>query len=143
MNRKTKNELFNYIIVSGIAFIVDFSMLARLSALFGTHYLTATLIAFIFGVWVNYTLSIRWVFSHRNLEKQKTTEFSLFLLIGILTLGLSMLGMSVLVEWLNIHYLLAKCITTGLTLITNFAARRILLFRQPTASTNALASTLQ
>lgn len=137
-----QQEFFRYLIVGGIAFLADFSMLATLSSGMGIHYLMATLIAFVFGIWVNYTLSVRWVFMHRTINN-KNTEFSLFLLVGVLTLGLSMICMSVLVEWLGIHHLLAKCITTGLTLVTNFAGRRILLFGRPNQTQPVLVSSVQ
>ena len=137
-----QQEFIRYLIVGGIAFLADFSMLATLSSGMEIHYLMATLIAFIFGIWVNYTLSVRWVFTHRTVNN-KNTEFSLFLLIGVLTLGLSIICMSVLVEWLGIHHLLAKCITTGLTLVTNFAGRRILLFRRPSQMHPVLVSSVQ
>lgn len=140
--KSIQREFTRYLVVGGLAFFADFSMLATLSSGIGIHYLIATFIAFIFGIWVNYTLSIRWVFTHRTINN-KSTEFSLFLLVGVLTLGLSIICMSILVEWLEIHHLLAKCLTTGLTLVTNFAGRRILLFRHPNQTHPVLVSTSQ
>lgn len=132
-------EFSRYLGVGGLAFVTDFSLLAGLTSLLNMNYLLATLLAFLAGSWVNYILSICWVFKHRALTNQYT-EFSIFVLVGVLTLCLSMVCMSFLVQWLGIHLLMAKCITTSLTLVTNFAGRRILLFRQPELKQKLLVS---
>lgn len=124
---KITQEFIRYLGVGGIAFITDIFTIYLLTSLADINYLIATLIAFIFGTWVNYILSIHWVFKHRKLNNYYT-EFSLFILIGIITLGLSLMTMMLLVQYFSLNILLAKCITTCLTLVTNFTGRRILLF---------------
>lgn len=125
-----KQEFVKYLVVGGLAFLGDFFSLAFTSQLLGFNYHISILIAFLLGTWINYTLSVNWVFSYRTIENQKT-EFSLFVLIGILNLGFSLSIITTLVEYFNLHLLTAKSIATGLTFITNFAGRRILLFRPP------------
>lgn len=139
--RNIKQEFIRYLGVGGISFIADFTMLALLATLFGVNYLIATLMAFLLGTWTNYTLSLRWVFNYRNVANQYT-EFSIFILVGVLTLGLSIAFMSMLVGWFGIHLLLAKCITTGLTLVANFAGRRLLLFRETPHSGQATSTVM-
>jgi len=121
-----KQEFVRYIGVGGVAFIADFALLAILS-LAGMHYLVAATLAFMLGTWVNYRLSVRWVFVYRAIET-RSTEFGLFLLVGLMTLGLSLALMALLVESLAMHVLVAKCVTTVFTLGANFAGRRALLF---------------
>jgi putative flippase GtrA len=67
------------------------------------------------------------VFTFRAIET-RGTELGLFLLVGVITLGLSLALMALLVESLAMHVLLAKCVVTAFTLIGNFAGRRALLF---------------
>jgi len=121
-----KHEFVRYIGVGGVAFIADFALLAVL-VLAGLHYLVAALLAFLLGTWVNYRLSVRWVFVYRAIET-RSAEFGLFLLVGVTTLGLSLALMALLVERLEMHVLLAKCVATVFTLVFNFAGRRALLF---------------
>lgn len=121
-----KHEFVRYIGVGGVAFIADFALLAVL-VLTGLHYLVAALLAFLLGTWVNYRLSVRWVFVYRAIET-RSAEFGLFLLVGVTTLGLSLALMALLVERLEMHVLLAKCVATVFTLVFNFAGRRALLF---------------
>lgn len=125
--RNVLQEFTRYIGVGGIAFLADFAALAMLSSGFEINYRIALVVAFIFGSIVNYKLSISWVFAHRAIS-EKSIEFSLFLIVGIITLGLSFILMIWFVENLNLHYLFAKCLTTGITLVMNFAGRKALLF---------------
>lgn len=121
-----KREFVGYVGVGGVAFIADFTLLVTLT-LTGLHYLPAALLSFLLGTWVNYRLSVRWVFAYRAIET-RGAEFGLFLLVGVITLGMSVGLMALLVEELAMHVLLAKCVATAFTLISNFAGRRALLF---------------
>jgi putative flippase GtrA len=120
-------EFGRYTVVGGLAFLADFALLAMLTELLGFHYLIAVLFAFLLGTWVNYWLSVRWVFGYRAIDT-RSAEFGLFLLVGVITLGVSLGLMSLLVEGLAMHVLLAKCVVTAFTLVANFAGRRALLF---------------
>lgn len=120
-------EFGGYTLVGGVAFAADFAVLAGLTNVLGMHYIFATVCAFMLGTWVNYRLSSRWVFSYRAIDV-RSTEFAMFLLVGVVTLGLSLVLIASLVDGLGIHVLLAKCIAAACTLVTNFAGRRILLF---------------
>jgi putative flippase GtrA len=122
-----KQEFMRYLGVCGLAFAVDFTALAVLTALLGLHYLPATLLAFLLGTGVNYGLSVCWVFKYRTVQNSGL-EFGLFLLVGVVTLGVSLALMAALVDGLALPVLLAKCLVTAFTLVANFAGRRVLLF---------------
>lgn len=115
-----------YIGVGGVAFIADFALLAVLT-LAGLHYLPAVLLAFMLGTWVNYILSIRWVFAYRAVDA-RAIELGVFLMVGVITLGVSLLMMAFFIEGLSLPVLVAKCLVTGFTLVANFVGRRALLF---------------
>jgi putative flippase GtrA len=120
-------EFGRYVMVGGIAFAADFAFLAAMTGLLGVHYLAGAFFAFLLGTWVNYLLSVRWVFGYRSID-DRSAEFGLFLLVGVVTLGLSLGLMVVLVEELTMHVLLARCVTAVFTLMFNFVGRRALLF---------------
>jgi putative flippase GtrA len=122
-----RTEFGRYVLAGGLAFCADFALLAFLTGVADMHYLPASLLSFLLGTWINYRLSVRWVFAYRAIET-RSAEFGLFLLVGVTTLGLSLALMALLVERLEMHVLLAKCVATVFTLIFNFAGRRALLF---------------
>lgn len=125
--RNIGEEFLRYVVVGGIAFCADFSAFAGLTSLAGVHYLVATLLSFLLGTWVNYRLSVRWVFAYRAVSVRQI-EFTVFLLVGAINLALSVALMALLVAKLAMHVLLAKLCVTAFTLVANFSGRRALLF---------------
>jgi len=129
---KTDNSLFQFIryfFVGGFAFGIDFLMLFVLTEFFGFYYLLSAGISFALGLTANYFLSVAWVFSYRA-QKNRTKEFSLFAVIGIVGLVLNQTLIWFFTEITMIHYLLSKIITTMIVYFWNFFARKYLLFNQ-------------
>lgn len=128
---KTDNtivQLLRYTFVGGLAFIIDFGMLALLTELFHIYYLVSAAIAFIFGLFTNYILSIQWVFNIHS-KKNICTELIIFTIIGIIGLGLNEIIMWLFTDYLNLtYYLISKIISTGIVYLWNFFARKYLLF---------------
>lgn len=125
----TLHQLFRYTFVGGLAFLVDFGTLYFLTEFFHIHYLVSAGIAFIFGLTVNYFLSILWVFSSRTMEN-RLLEFFLFALIGLVGLGLTELFLWILTDIFLIYYLLSKIITTIIVYFWNFFVRKLMLFNK-------------
>jgi len=122
-------QLFRYTFVGGFAFIVDFGTLVVLTEFLKIHYLVSAGIAFIFGLTINYFLSVKWVFNSRVMEN-RWLEFLLFALIGLVGLGLNELFLWILTDIFLIYYLFSKIITTIIVYFWNFFARKILLFNK-------------
>jgi len=124
---KTKIQLFRYIFVGGAAFLVDFSSLFVLTEIFGIFYLVSAAIAFILGLFVNYFLSVNWVFNSRKLEKRRF-EFGVFAIIGIVGLGLNEFLIWFFTQDIQIYYLFSKIFAAIIILFWNFFARKFTLF---------------
>lgn len=129
---KTNNplvQLFRYTFVGGLAFLVDFGTLFSLTEFAHIHYLVSAGIAFVFGLTINYFLSVLWVFSHHAM-KSRLLEFLLFAIIGLIGLGLTELLLWIFTDILVIHYLLSKIITTIIVYFWNFFVRKLMLFNK-------------
>lgn len=120
-------QLFQYLIVGGIAFAVDFSVLYLLTEFVSLHYLLSATASFLIGLLVNYTLCIRWIFDYRALEN-RAHEFAIFAAIGIVGLVLNNLLLFGFTETLGVHYLISKLMAAFFVLVFNFSLRRHLLF---------------
>jgi putative flippase GtrA len=132
LKSKTDNlfvQIFRYTFVGGVAFIVDFSLLYLLTDLFKIHYLVSAGISFIFGLLVNYLLSILWVFNSRKI-KNVLNEFIFFTLIGLFGLGITEVLLWMLTDLFALYYLYSKIITTVIVYFWNFFARKYLLFNK-------------
>jgi putative flippase GtrA len=125
---RTTIQLFRYIFVGGAAFIVDFGSLFILTDFLGVYYLISAAIAFILGLLANYILSVNWVFNRRTVEN-RTFEFGIFALIGIIGLGLNEVIIWFFTDNLQMYYLYSKIISAVIILFWNFFARKFTLFR--------------
>ena len=133
-------QLFRYCFVGGLAFLVDYGLLALLTEVFGLHYLVSATIAFIAGLVVNYFLSTSWVFRQSTLDS-KWAEFFVFSCIGVVGLGLNNLIImlfekvlgprQVFGAWLNAdkYYIIGKVVATVVVFVWNFGMRKLLLYR--------------
>lgn len=119
-------QLIRYGIVGGTAFAADFGSLYALTEYAGVHYQLSAALAFIIGLTVNYFLSIRWVFNSRSTERHQVVEFLGFAIVGIIGLGLNAIIMYLAVDYLSLHYLWAKLLSTAIVFFWNFLGRKIL-----------------
>ena len=129
---KTNNtflQLFRYTFVGGIAFLADFGTLFLLTEFLHVQYLVSAGVAFVFGLTINYFLSVLWVFNSRTLEN-RFMEFLLFAVIGLVGLGLTELFLWILTDIFLIYYLFSKIITTVVVYFWNFFARKFILFNK-------------
>jgi putative flippase GtrA len=124
----TRIQLFRYIFVGGIAFIVDLTSLYLLTNYLGIYYLISAAIAFILGLSVNYLLSVNWVFNRRSFEN-RSFEFGIFAFIGFVGLGLNEVFMWFFTQDLQIYYLFSKILAAIIILFWNFFARKYTLFK--------------
>jgi putative flippase GtrA len=121
-------QLVRYTIIGVPAFAVDFGLLFFLTHFVHIPYLLSAAIAFIAGVSISYYLSVLWVFSSRSMDS-KSAEFLIFVIVGIVGLGLNELIIWFFTEQIHFHYLVSKINSTLLVYFWNFFARKCLLFR--------------
>lgn len=122
-------QLIRYTFVGGIAFIADFATLLLLTEYLNFHYLVSAGIAFLFGLSINYLLSVNWVFVKRSYNN-RYLEFLLFMCIGVIGLGINELLLWIFTDVFSIYYLVSKLITAIFVYLWNFFARKILLFNK-------------
>lgn len=120
-------EILLYAIASAVAFGVDLSILVGLVELGGLAYLPAAVIAFVTGGLVAYALCVRFIFRYRRVEDRRV-EATSFVALGLAGLVVNAGGMVLGVEWLGLHYLLAKIGAAGMSFVVNYALRRLMLF---------------
>lgn len=120
-------QFVRYFFVGGFAFVVDFSSLIFLTEALKIHYLVSAALAFTLGLFVNYIISVIWVFSKRKYES-RFLEFAVYAVIGLIGVGILELMMWALTSKLSIHYAISKIISTGVVYLWNFFARKFILF---------------
>ena len=119
--------MFRYLIVGGIAFLADYSLLYILTEGLHLHYLLSATVSFVAGLIVNYLISTLWIFRHSKLNN-RMAEFAVYAIIGVVGLLFNNLLMYLFTDCLNIHYMLSKLITAALVMCWNFLGRKYILF---------------
>lgn len=144
-------EIFRFLIVGGVATLVDYLVFWIFDAFvfpvsWGTVALVlATALGFCVGLFVNWVLSVRFVFRETKgeISVRSKKPFLGFALIGVFGLMITELGVVLLVWALptvtlfgqtvflgtSLKKWIAKTVMTCLVLVWNYLARKIFIFR--------------
>lgn len=128
-------QFFRYLFVGGLAFLVDFALSYVLFRFafqeqkeFGC---IANALSFIAGLIVNYLISTFWIFKTSKVDN-KVVEFLSFAAIGVvgllITVGITKLFEIWLGDTTSLFQIIAKIVSTGVSFLWNFFARKILLY---------------
>lgn len=120
-------QFLRYGIVSAVALAVDMGLLFVLTEYVGVNYLVSATLSFVFGLIVNYSMSIRYVFSNSRYDRSR--EFFLYSVIGLGGLMIND-GVIYLLVRLNMWYMLAKVVSTGIGFLFNFMCRKALFVEE-------------
>lgn len=123
--KKLLKQIIKFGIVGGIAFLIDYSLLYILTEFLEIYYLYSSVVSFIVSLVFNYILSIKWVFDVSR--KQNSKDFILFVVLSIIGLEINQLVMYIMVEKVNIWYMLSKIVATAIVMIWNFITRKIFI----------------
>lgn len=118
-------QFIRYFFVGGIAAVVNIGLLFLLVDIFDINYILSNIIGFIFALLVNYGLSTMFVFTKDN-SMSKIFELVMYVIIGVLGLGFDTLILWICTSKINIYYKISKIISTMLTFIWNFLAKKML-----------------
>ena len=118
-------QFFRYIFVGGISAVINILTLFILTDIFKIYYILSSILGFILGLIVNYLLSKLLVFTKESFNNKKK-EFVSYAIIGVIGLGIDTLFMYIFTSLIEIYYLLSKIISTIITFIWNFGARKIM-----------------
>ena len=125
-NNKLLMQILKFVIVGGIATIIDFGVLVLLKEVFGMKPVIANVISFTVSVIYNYIASVKWVFDV-NKNQDKKTQFVVFVILSVIGLGINTLIIWLCDDVLGIYYLIGKVLATGIVMVFNFVTRKMFL----------------
>lgn len=120
------NQIFKFIIVGGIATLIDWVIYYMLNSILNINPLISNIFSFTISLIYNYIASVKWVFvvSKKKNKKRIFIEFGFLSIIGLL---LSEFIIWILVDKLLINSLISKIISTAIVMVFNFITRKIFL----------------
>lgn len=116
-------QFLKFALVGFASLAVEYLFLGYFLQALSMDYLLATTIAFIISIVVNYILSMKYVFSHKE-DMSRKREFTIFAVLSAIGLGLNDLYMFIGVSLLNVGTMAMKLISTFFVTWYNYLSRR-------------------
>lgn len=128
MDKKSSllRQIIRFAFVGGSAFVIDYGIMIFLTEVFGINYLISSAVSFTVSVIYNYILSVKWVFDVSG-NRSQTQDFSVFIVLSIIGLGINQFIMWLAVDVLGIFYMISKIGATAIVMVYNFITRKIFL----------------
>ena len=129
VSEKTENlfvQIFKFVIVGGIATIIDWVIYYIVYNFLHINPLIANIISFSVSVIYNYIASVKWVFDV-NKNKNKLRMLIEFLIFSIIGLLLTELLLWIGIDKMNLNAMLTKIIATAIVMVFNFITRKLFL----------------
>ena len=123
LTQENTKQFGKFAIVGLTSLAVDYALLMFLVEACEADLFFSTTVSFIVSVIINYVLSMKYVFDHREGMSRKR-EFTIFAILSAVGLGLNDLYMFVGVTMLNIGYQAMKLISAFLVTWYNFFSRK-------------------
>lgn len=84
---------------------------------------------FVLGLFVNYFLSVLFVFSEKGKSKS-VYGFTVFAILSAIGLGIHLVGMYIGYDLLGINEWIVKIILTAIVMVYNYVSKKLLLFKK-------------
>lgn len=119
----TQYAKFAAVGITSLAVDYIFMVFLTENTAFGLDYFQACAFSYTLSVFVNYFLSMKYVFHGRE-DMGKVKEASIFFMLSLIGLFLNQMIMWIAVEMFQIYYIVAKLLSTFLVTNYNFISRK-------------------
>ncbi|MCI7018666.1 MAG: GtrA family protein [Clostridiales bacterium] len=126
---KSMQGLFGYLIVGGLATVVEWAGFWLFSEKMGIAYLLATALAFAISTFANWLFGRLLVFRGKQQQSFLREILSVYL-ASIVGLLLNLIIMFLLVQLLGAEKMSAKMATTVLVFMYNYLVRKLIIYRK-------------
>ncbi|MDF2881204.1 MAG: GtrA family protein [Clostridiaceae bacterium] len=108
--------------------IIDFLAFTICNGLIGINYISSQVAGYSFGVTNSFILNKKWTFHDKSSNKKTFRELIQFIVVNLISLGITLIAMNFLVKNLRLNIYLSKVIVTLIAQITNFAGYKLWVF---------------
>ncbi|RDU61058.1 GtrA family protein [Helicobacter marmotae] len=116
-----------YLFVGGSAACINWLIFFILFSVFGLYYLFAGFLSFVLATLWNFAFAKMFIFKDSGHSLLKES-----MLVYLVSFGGLLIDMGVLfvcVEWLGLHEMLSKILSTGVAFVFNFGMRQFVIYR--------------
>lgn len=125
-----KREFLRFVAIGVFSTIINYSSFYVLLQVLGVHYLVSSGSGFLLGVVAGFPFNKNWAFEVN--EKSNKLMMVKYLMVYLISLGLSLAFLRFCIEVLMIPVLPANVLAIGLSTLTNFTGLKLLVFNLKT-----------
>ncbi len=131
---RKRARFFRYLVAGGTAASVDFFFLYTFTEKVGLHYLVSAALAFVAAFCVSFLLQKFWTFQDDSIERVHT-QVALYFIFALMNLGINTALMYLFVDVMEIWYMGAQFLASGLIAFESFFIGRYFIFTNKTSTT--------
>jgi len=124
---KKHRQFIIYVLIGGIAAIIDFTTVFVLTSLLGIFYIVSVMLSYPLATFVHFIMNKK--FNFRCTSRKVMRQFCIFIVINLVAMGLTIVIMYAMVEYLGMWYLLAKFIAMWIVVFYSFNMNRMFTFK--------------
>lgn len=125
--KQTAHQFLKFVLIGCCSLILNYGTFFISFKKLSLNYLLASALGYAAGLVISYTFNRLWTFKSK--EENKTKEFSLFITVYLISLGLSLITLKVLVGTFQLSPLLANLFAIGVSTVSNFTGLKLFVFR--------------
>lgn len=123
-------SLIRYVVVGVINTGVDFLTFSLLQGFFGVHFAISQVAGYGAGILNSFLMNKFWTFENKQVNKKTSAQAVKFVIVNLVTLGISIYGIKFLSEGAGLNIYIAKGLVTFLTLVINYMGYKLWVFRE-------------
>ncbi|KHD35627.1 teichoic acid glycosylation protein [Clostridium acetobutylicum] len=128
MDNKKFKHLIRFVCVGCLNTLVDFGMFSIFNSLLGINYIISQIISYSSGTLNSYLFNKFWTFTDTRTMKKTISEIIQFIVVNAASLGVSLVGLSLLINNSPFNSFFAKIISMVLAQVVNFLGYRFWVF---------------
>jgi len=121
--------VIRYFFVGSASAIVDISLFSLFAKYLNYNYILVGFVTFLIATYINYVLSIKYVFSS-GLRFKKKLEMLLVFLVSSLAMIINLLALFILIEYILLDPVLSKILASATVFFWNYLTRKKIIFTQ-------------
>jgi putative flippase GtrA len=123
------DQFIKFCVVGGMGTLLNLFILYTSVEFLGLWYILGAAIAFIIVVTFNFTLNKFWTFKDKKKKKKIVVgQYLKYIVIGGIGMGINILTLFILVEYVGIWYILAELLAIIVATLWNFEGSRYIVF---------------
>jgi putative flippase GtrA len=119
--------IVRYFFVGSVSAAVDIGLFAIFAGYFGLTWWKVSIITFGLATFINYILSVRFVFES-GVRHNKRTEVAAVYAVSLFGLVVNQLALYILISFLFWNLVAAKIFATGMVFLWNYFSRKYFIF---------------